>query len=308
MESTAGRAPRPRFNYSNVMSTLAVFLVVAGGSALAAALPKNSVKSKTVKDDSLTSKDLKDGEAVTGADVVDDSLTGADVKESTLSGISGTQGPAGPPGPQGEPGPPGPPGPPSGPAGGDLTGTYPDPQIAANAVTGAEVAPDTLTAEDLGNNVIGSEEVVDNDLEGADINESSLGQVPSALFGGFGRTGAEGTCDPGSVAFVTCASVNLTLPAPARALVVARIQAINISGNSGSAECRLGTSTVGVVPNTTHLLQLDGLGDEALTLVGVTPPLPAGANSFGIDCNQGASGGSEQYSDAVVTAVAISPS
>lgn len=81
----ASHSPRRHFDYSNVMSTLAVFLVIAGGSALAAALPKNSVKSKTVKDNSLKSKDLKDGKAVKGSDVVDDSLTGANVNESTLS-------------------------------------------------------------------------------------------------------------------------------------------------------------------------------------------------------------------------------
>lgn len=46
------------------------------------------------------------------------------------------------------------------PAGGDLAGSLPNPTIAANAVGGAKVA--------------------DNSLTGADIDESTLGQVPSA--------------------------------------------------------------------------------------------------------------------------------
>ena len=73
--------------YANVMSTLAVFLVVAGGSAFAAStITANSIKSKAVVDNSLKSKDLKDDKAVAGVDVVDGSLTGADVADDSLKG------------------------------------------------------------------------------------------------------------------------------------------------------------------------------------------------------------------------------
>ena len=73
--------------YANVMSTLAVFLVVAGGSAFAAStITANSIKSKAVVDNSLKSKDLKDDKAVAGVDVIDASLTGADVTDNSLTG------------------------------------------------------------------------------------------------------------------------------------------------------------------------------------------------------------------------------
>ena len=88
---------RRRLSYANVVSTLSVFLVVAGGTAFAASLAPNSVKSKTVKDNALKSVDLKDGAAVSTDDVIDASLnttdladnsvTGADVDESTLSQV-----------------------------------------------------------------------------------------------------------------------------------------------------------------------------------------------------------------------------
>jgi hypothetical protein len=64
------------------------------------------------------------------------------------------------PGPEGEQGPEGPPGPSTGPAGGDLSGNYPDPKIADDAVNGAKVQNDSIG--------------------GADVNESSLGLVPNA--------------------------------------------------------------------------------------------------------------------------------
>jgi hypothetical protein len=88
---------RRRFSYANVVSTLSVFLVVAGGTAFAAGLAPNSVKSKTVKDNSLKAIDLKDGAAVSTDDVIDATLstadladnavTGADVNEATLGQV-----------------------------------------------------------------------------------------------------------------------------------------------------------------------------------------------------------------------------
>ena len=92
-----------------------------------------------------------------------------------VDSISKQQGPQGPPGPPGEQGDQGPPGNSSGPAGGDLSGTYPDPQIAAGAVTGAEVFNASLTAADLAPNSAGNSEIVDGSID-----STELSTVPSA--------------------------------------------------------------------------------------------------------------------------------
>ena len=74
---------RQRLTYANVMSTLAVFLVIGGGAAFAATqLPKNSVGSKQIKKN-----------AVNSAKVKDHSLRASDFKEGQL--------PAGPKGEKG---------------------------------------------------------------------------------------------------------------------------------------------------------------------------------------------------------------
>jgi hypothetical protein len=77
---------RSGLTYANVMSTLAVFLILGGASAFAASqLAKNSIGSKQLKKSSVTAVKIKDG-AINSAKVADESLTGADVAKASLPG------------------------------------------------------------------------------------------------------------------------------------------------------------------------------------------------------------------------------
>lgn len=232
------RGIRSRLTYANVMATIALFISLGGGAYAAA-----TVGSSQVVNNSLRSIDLKDGAAVKSSDVVNESagggLSGQDVREGTFSQVPSAQNAnrawlaedaetLGGHGPdyfqrrgvttscsagqmvtgigadgnvscatdQASGGA-------SGPAGGDLTGSYPDPQLAENAVASGEVAVNALT--------------------GSDIDESTLGEVPSATNAGTldgrdstaflaptylrayeGETASDGShtiwCDPGDVA------------------------------------------------------------------------------------------------------------
>lgn len=96
------RAIRDRISYANVVSTLALFLVVAGGSAFAAnQLAKNSVGAKQLKKNAVTAAKIKKN-AVTTAKVKNGSLRAIDFAPGQLP--AGAPHATGPRGPQGQSG------------------------------------------------------------------------------------------------------------------------------------------------------------------------------------------------------------
>lgn len=78
---------RAHLSYANVMSTIAVFLVLGGATALAASqLGKSSVGSKQLKKNAVTAAKIKSN-AVTTAKIKNNAVNGSKVDESTLSQV-----------------------------------------------------------------------------------------------------------------------------------------------------------------------------------------------------------------------------
>jgi hypothetical protein len=80
------KAVRSRLTYANVMSSIAVFLVLGGATAFAAGqLGKNTVGAKQLKKNAVTAAKLQQN-AVTGSKIAKDAITAEKIKNGAVTG------------------------------------------------------------------------------------------------------------------------------------------------------------------------------------------------------------------------------
>lgn len=166
----------PRLSYANVMSTIAVFAVLGGGSAYAASkiqsgdIAKNAVRAKQIKAAAVTGAKLADG-AVSTKKLADGAVEGAkladgSVAEPKLAGGAVTEAKLG---------------------AGAVTGG----KLGSGAVTEGKIADGAVTNSKLAAGAVTGDKVAADTLTGANIDEASLDLVRTFEFGPRTFTGAE---------------------------------------------------------------------------------------------------------------------
>jgi hypothetical protein len=179
-----------------------------------------------------------------------------------------------------------------------------------NTVFTDDIVNGEVHSADIGDGQVHAVDVAPNSLTGSVIKESTLGQVPgalSAVVGGMGREAHGGGCDPSSTDRLTCAVVEIDLPAPSRVLLIGRVRAITDEGQTvGYGSCNFGTNFSGPLSGSAVEVFTDDHTLAQVPLVFVTSVIGAGDVSFGIDCNQEAIGGGIRYDFVSLAAVALS--
>jgi hypothetical protein len=175
----------------------------------------------------------------------------------------------------------------------------------SNTVQSDDLGPGAQVKNpDVAANAVGTNKVVDDSLTGTDIDESSLGQVPSSTLGGLGDSSLGSACDPESTSFTTCASGGIDLPGPSRVLIIGQIRAEpDTGGGNGGGSCRVASDLAG--PHTSVPVFVNGGQTDVIAISAVTPVVGPGAISLGIECNETASG--IRYFNPRVSFVALSP-
>jgi hypothetical protein len=142
------------------MSSIAVFLVVAGGSALAAGgLGKNTVGSTQLKKNAVTSAKVKNN-AITGGKIKNGAVSGSKIGGGAV-GASNLAANA---------------------VSADkiANGAVSADKIANGAVTEGKLAGGAVTESKLGNDAVTGAKVKDGSLTGSDIQQGTLNQVKAA--------------------------------------------------------------------------------------------------------------------------------
>ena len=158
---------RQRLTYANVMSTIAVFFVIGGASALAATqLGKNTVGSKQLKKNAVVAAKIKNS-AVTSAKLADGSVTNGKLGASAVSTDKVADGAVT--------------------TGKLATNAVSTDKVVNSAITSGKIAGNAVTSGKIADGSVGATQLAESERSQAFVSAVSTGakEVANGLFGSY---------------------------------------------------------------------------------------------------------------------------
>ena len=177
---------------------------------------------------------------------------------------------------------------------------------AANTVFSSDIVNGEVKTADLANNAVRTGKVLNENLTGADIVESSLGEVPSARLRGLGGDTAQApTATRELVAhdLRTERHHHARRPHPRADNRTGHRQPRNL-GTQGEGQCHVGTNGGALLDSSAVPFVVDQA--DVISVSGVTDVVGPGPIAFGLDCNEEGQGGIH-YSHGHLSFVELSP-
>jgi hypothetical protein len=168
----------PRFTYANVVSTLCLFLLLGGASALAATqLAKNSVGTKQIKKNAVVAAKIKNT-AVTNSKLADNAVTSGKITDAAVTNSKLADNAV---------------------TSGKITdAAVTASKLANNAVTSGKINDAAVTTSKLANNAVTSGKIADGEVRAGDL--GTILEVQNTVQIAAGTEGtADVACPAGSV-------------------------------------------------------------------------------------------------------------
>jgi hypothetical protein len=142
-----------RLSYANVIATIALFCAIGGGTFAFAALKKNSVGTKQIAKNAVKEAEIAKN-AVTAKKIAAGAVTDAKLGDIAIAGDELADGSVG------------------------------ADKLAEGSVGADKLADGSVGTGKLADGAVATDKLADNAVTGAKVNESSLGEVPSAAVAG----------------------------------------------------------------------------------------------------------------------------
>lgn len=193
---------RKRLTYANVMSSIAVFLVLGGAAFAAVKLPKNSVGTKQLKKNAVTAAKIKNG-AVTAGKIGANAVDGSKLADNAVSN------------------------------GKIADNAVTNGKIADSAVSNGKIADNAVSNSKIAGNAVSNGKIADNAVTAGKLAEGERSQA-------FSAEGAAGPSAelPKELSKPPLTVVTLNLPSGAF-VVTAQTVLIRSLGEPGFTECIL---------------------------------------------------------------------